>query len=150
MHLSLDVRLEVPLSADVGTVQSAVLTGMDDWFRPPGAAGPMGFVIEPHVGGRVYRDLGEGQGHLWGHITVLKPGLIEIVGPLFIPTPSQNLLRFRIAPTGPGRCTLEFSHQAVGVIPVEMLAHTEAGWRELFTIRFRELVEQRSAQGVTP
>lgn len=150
MQLSLDIRLEIPLNADMDTVHRAVLTGMDDWFRPPGSPGPMGFVIEPRVGGRVFRDLGHGQGHLWGHISVLKRGLIEIVGPLFIPTPSQNLLRFRITAAGPGRCTLEFTHQAVGVIPPEMLAHTELGWRELFAVRFRQLVEQGSTQGVTP
>ena len=39
--------------------------------------------IEPWPGGRWYRDLGDGNGHFWGHVQAIKrPTLLEICGPL--------------------------------------------------------------------
>ena len=48
---------------------------------------PLPMVLEPHPGGRWFRDLGGGNGHLWGFVQSIKrPTLLEIWGPLFMST----------------------------------------------------------------
>ena len=46
---------------------------------------PLPMILEPHPGGRWYRDLGGDNGHLWGFVQSIKrPTLLEIWGPLFM------------------------------------------------------------------
>ena len=46
---------------------------------------PLPMKIEPWPGGRWYRDLGNDNGHHWGHVQAIKrPTLLEITGPLFM------------------------------------------------------------------
>ena len=48
----------------------------------------MPMKIEPWPGGRWYRDLGNDNGHFWGHVQAIKqPTLLEIYGPLFMSYP---------------------------------------------------------------
>ena len=45
----------------------------------------MPMKLEAWPGGRWYRDLGDGNGHFWGHVQAIKrPTLLEISGPLFM------------------------------------------------------------------
>ena len=55
---------------------------------------PLPMILEPHPGGRWYRDLGGDNGHLWGFVQSIKrPTLLEIWGPLFMSTAAtSNLL----------------------------------------------------------
>src|SRR5215467_11118927 len=49
---------------------------------------PMPMKIEARPGGRWYRDLGDGNGHLWAHVQAIKrPTLLEFYGPLFMSYP---------------------------------------------------------------
>jgi hypothetical protein len=78
------VNQEIKVSATLEDTFAALLeqigTGNE---TPEGQAMPM--TIEPWPGGRWYRDLGEGNGHLWGHVQAIKrPTLLEITGPLFM------------------------------------------------------------------
>ncbi|MDB5297277.1 MAG: hypothetical protein JWO31_3260, partial [Phycisphaerales bacterium] len=42
----------------------------------------MKMTFEAFPGGRWFRDLGDGAGHLWGHVQVIKPGkVLEMCGP---------------------------------------------------------------------
>ena len=42
---------------------------------------PMPMTLEPWPGGRWFRDLGDNNGHLWGHVQAIKPPtLLEITG----------------------------------------------------------------------
>jgi hypothetical protein len=54
---------------------------------------PVPMTIEPWPGGRRFRDLGNGAGHLWGHVQVIKPpALLEICGPMPMSYPAVNHL----------------------------------------------------------
>ena len=54
---------------------------------------PLPMVLEPHPGGRWYRDLGGDNGHLWGFVQSIKrPALLEIWGPLFMSTAATSNL----------------------------------------------------------
>jgi len=129
MPLDFDCKLEVSIDAPPEAVQRAVLEDFDLWMHSPQNGKRMGLRIEAFVGGRVFRDLGDGHGHLWAHISVLKPGLIEMVGPFAATEPCYSLIRFRFTDSGANQTRLTFSHQASGAIPEGMLEGAPLGWQ---------------------
>ncbi|RNC82358.1 MAG: SRPBCC domain-containing protein [Phycisphaera sp.] len=142
MPLDFDCSLEITIGASPAAVQRAVLEDIGQWMVSPQNNELMSLRIEPHVGGRVFRDLGEGQGHLWAHISVLKPGLIEMVGPFANIEPSYSLIRFRFHESGTNETKLEFTHQATGSISNEMGQNAEMGWRQVLEKGLKEHVER--------
>ena len=64
---------------------------------------PLPMILEPHPGGRWYRDLGGDNGHLWGFVQSIKrPVLLEIWGPLFMSTGATSNLLYRLTETPDG------------------------------------------------
>lgn len=144
MPLDLDVQLELTIEASPTEVQRAVLHDIKLWFVSPQNNQSMGLSIEPHVGGRLFRDLGQGLGHLWAHISVLKPGLIELVGPLANTEPCYNLLRFRFTETPTKHTKLTFTHQAIGSVSKETLEGAPLGWQMVLEKGLKPHVERHS------
>ena len=73
---------------------------------------PMPMVLEEWPGGRWFRDLGNGQGHLWGFVQVIKPPtLIEIQGPLFMSYAVAGHVQMRLTQIS-DRTTLVLSARA--------------------------------------
>ncbi len=83
-ELTLDIFQSLEIKAAVGDAYSALLRRLTiENSTPDNKAMPM--VLEEWPGGRWFRDLGNGQGHLWGFVQVIKPpSLIEIHGPMFM------------------------------------------------------------------
>ena len=58
----------------------------------------MPMKLEAWPGGRWYRDLGDNNGHFWGHVQAIKrPTLLEITGPLFMSYAAMNNLQYRLS-----------------------------------------------------
>ena len=95
-----------------------------------GTGQPMPFVLEAWPGGRWFRDLGDGKGHFWGHVQVIKPPkLLEICGPMFVSYPAMNHVQYRLEAspdTGGTRMTL--THRAYGLMPTEHMKGVDEGW----------------------
>src|ERR1700683_797903 len=69
--------------------------------RPDGQSLEM--LLEPKPGGRWYRDRGNGIGHLWGVVQVIKaPALLELSGPMFMSYPAINHVEVKIEPAAGG------------------------------------------------
>ncbi len=103
---------------------------------------PMPMKIEPWPGGRWYRDLGDNNGHLWGHVQAIKrPTLIEICGPLIMSYPVANNLQYRLSEVE-GGTLIKFHHLAMGLIQ-EDHRHAESGWN-YFLDRLKERTEALS------
>jgi hypothetical protein len=93
---------------------------------PDGAPLPM--VLEPHPGGRWYRDLGGDNGHLWGFVQSIKrPTLLEIWGPLFMSTGATSNMMYRLSET-PDGTLITFTHTVVGPFPEESRTRLASGW----------------------
>jgi len=85
--------------------------------------------LEPKPGGRWYRDRGNGIGHLWGFVQVIKaPTLLELSGPMFMSYPATNHLEIKIdKTTGGSRVMLR--HRALGMIDPEHRKGVTTGWK---------------------
>ncbi|MFT3788818.1 MAG: SRPBCC domain-containing protein [Tepidisphaeraceae bacterium] len=115
----------------------------------PGLSDPsmksLNLKIEPHVGGRWYRDLGDGVGHLWGHVQVIKPGkLLELCGPMFMSYAATNHIQYKLTPDA-GGTRLDFLHTGVGLIPEQDAKGVEGGWTQIAD-RIRKAAEVRAAK----
>ena len=85
--------------------------------------------LEAWPGGRWYRDLGDQNGHLWGHVQVIKrPTLLEIYGPMFMSYAAVSHIQFGVA-SGGDRSVLSLRHQAIGLIDEAHRAGVVDGWR---------------------
>ena len=83
-NLTLDLTEEIRVHASLAATFEALLEEMGPHNTGVGEV-PMPMVIEPRPGGRWYRDLGDDNGHFWGHVQAIRrPTLLEITGPLFM------------------------------------------------------------------
>ena len=101
---------------------------------------PMPMVIEPHPGGRWYRELGGDNGHLWGFVQSIKrPALLEIWGPLFMSTAATSNVMYRLSETPEGTL-IRFTHTLVGPVPDDHRPQIATGWTALHA-RVRKAAE---------
>ena len=123
-NLILEIEQEIEIKAPLATAFEGLLHQLTD-------RNVVALKLECFPGGRWYRDLGEGAGHLWGFVQVIKPPtLLEISGPLAMSYPVAGHVQFRLAeiPTGT-KVTLR--HRAIGLIED---AHREGfgkGWQQI-------------------
>jgi hypothetical protein len=88
----------------------------------------MQMILEQWPGGRWFRDRGNGIGHLWGHVQVIKPPtLLEICGPMFMSYPGVNHIAYRLKSEG-NSTLLTFMHRAFGLIADEHAKGVRQGW----------------------
>ena len=126
-NLTFTLTQEIHVRSAVATAFAALLEQMG-----PGNQGhegkPMPMVIEPWPGGRWFRDLGDGNGHFWGHVQAIKrPTLLEITGPLFMSFAVVSNVQYRL--TEVDGCTLiSLRHGAIGAMPDGYRAGVAQGW----------------------
>jgi pimeloyl-ACP methyl ester carboxylesterase len=93
---------------------------------PDGSLMPM--KIEPWPGGRWYRDLGNDNGHFWGHVQAIKRlELLEIAGPLFMSYPVVSNVQYRFSEVD-GGTLITFQHAAFGLIQEDHRNNVKEGW----------------------
>jgi uncharacterized protein YndB with AHSA1/START domain len=129
--LSVVVRQEVHVSAPLETTFEALLEQIGPENETPEHKMPM--KLEAWPGGRWFRDLGDGNGHFWGHVQAIKrPTLLEISGPLFMSYPVVSNVQYRLSEE-PGGTLIKFHHQAFGVIPDDHRQGMTRGWDQMMT-----------------
>lgn len=129
---ALQVELSIDINASPRRVWDALLAEIGPRMKGEKNK-PMQLQLEPRPGGRLYRDLGNDTGHLWGHVQVIKPPtLLEITGPLFMSYPAINHLQFQLTEQDGGNSTrLKFLHRAHGDINPQHREGVSEGWWEL-------------------
>src|SRR3982751_1163148 len=115
---SLSIQQEIAIAAPIETAWEAMLDQMGPQSEMPDGT-PFVFKLEAWPGGRLYRDLGNSTGHLWGYVQVIKPPrILEIWGPMMMSYPAVNHLQYRLTAQG-ATTRLELTHRAMGVIEEE-------------------------------
>jgi len=73
--------------------------------------------------------LGNGQGHLWGFVQVIKPPtLIELQGPMFMSYAAAGHIQFRLTQIS-GGTELSLRHRVVGMIESDHREGVTLGWK---------------------
>lgn len=139
-NMTLDIKQEIHVRATLEQTFAALLEQMGP-RNEKGGGEPMPMKIEPWPGGRWYRDLGDNNGHLWGHVQAIKrPTLLEICGPLFASYPLVNNVQYRLAEKEDGTL-ITFRHTALGFIEDEHRKGVNGGWASLLD-RIRKHAER--------
>ena len=126
-QLSLNITQETRVRASLEATFAALLEQIGPGNETPDGA-PLPMVLEPHPGGRWFRDLGNGDGHFWGHVQAIKrPTLLEITGPLFMSSPVLSNVQYRLTHVGDGTL-IAFRHTALGFVPDDYRGGVSRGW----------------------
>jgi hypothetical protein len=128
--LTLNVTLETHVRASLEATFDALLEQIGPGNETPDGK-PLPMTIEAWPGGRWFRDLGQGNGHFWGHVQAIKrPTLVEITGPLFMSTAVLSNVQYRLKEVD-GGTLMSFRHTAFGFVPEEHKAGLVQGWTPL-------------------
>jgi uncharacterized protein YndB with AHSA1/START domain len=129
-NLTLSITEETHVRAPIAATFAALLDEMGPFNEgQPGT--PMPMTLEPWPGGRWFRDLGDGNGHLWGHVQAIKrPTLLEITGPLMMSFAVSSNLQYRLKEVD-GVTTITLRHTALGLFPDGYREEMSKGWPHL-------------------
>ena len=139
-QMTLDITEEIRVHAPLDKAFAALLEELGPANRGQNDV-PMPMMLEPWPGGRWFRDLGNGNGHLWGHVQAIKaPALLEITGPLWM---SFAVASQRAVPPQGGRRRHAHHAEAFRVRRCSRTAtarRLSQGWKSIFD-RVRQRVE---------
>ena len=138
-NLSLDISQETLVRSSVTATFAALLEelgpsnlGQNDVSMP--------MTLEAWPGGRWFRDLGDNNGHLWGHVQAIKrPTLLEITGPLMMSFGVASNVQYRLKEAD-GGTMIVFRHTALGLFPDGYREALSQGFKSIFD-RIRRRVE---------
>ena len=126
-NLTLTINQEIHVQAPPDVTFAALLEQLGPGNQTPDGKS-LNMKIEPWPGGRWYRDLGDGNGHFWGHVQAIKrPTLLEITGPLFMSYPVISNVQYRLSEVD-GGTLIKFHHTALGLIQDEHREGVGKGW----------------------
>jgi len=138
--LTLSVTEETRVQASLDATFAALLEELGPENRGYNDA-PMPMTLEPWPGGRWFRDLGDNNGHLWGHVQAIKsPTLLEITGPLMMSFAVASNVQYRLT-TVDGGTLITLKHTALGMFPDGFREPMTRGWKAI-----AERVRQRVAR----
>jgi uncharacterized protein YndB with AHSA1/START domain len=141
---TLTIQQEVAIAAPIEIAWEAVLDQMGPKSEMPDGK-PFPFKLEAWPGGRLWRDLGNNTGHLWGHVQVIKPPtLLEIWGPMMMSFPAINHLQYRLTADG-ATTRLKLTHRAMGVLDDQHRDGMSKGF-EFWVQRMKHLAETRASK----
>ena len=140
-NLSINITEEIRVREPLAATFAALLEEIGPSNEGQGGV-PMPMTLEPWPGGRWFRDLGDNNGHLWGHVQAIKrPTLLEITGPLMMSFAVASNVQYRLKEVD-GGTLITLRHTALGLFPPD--GYREAlgqGWSLLFD-RIRRRVEK--------
>ena len=138
--LMLEVNQEIRVRASLEKTFEALLEQIGPENESPERKMPM--KLEAWPGGRWFRDLGNGDGHLWGHVQAIKrPTLLEITGPLFMSYAVVSNLQYRLSDEN-GETVIKFHHKAFGAIQDDHRRGVSLGWSHI-----NQKIKERAERG---
>ena len=139
-NLSLNFTEEIHVRSSLTATFAALLEEMGPSNEGQNSA-PMPMTLEPWPGGRWFRDLGDNNGHLCGHVQAIKqPTLLEITGPLMMSFAVASNLQYRLKEMD-GGTLITLRHTPLGLFPDGYRKALSQGWPHLFA-RIRRRVEK--------
>lgn len=137
------IELEIGIAAAPADVWHALIHDTTFWWPRDFYTGPAkGFHIEPHLGGKVYEDWGDGNGMVWYQVFGINPGTsLDLSGFLAVPYgPAVTLLHIELAPGAAGT-VLKLSDSTIGEGGTG--ASKSDGWKQIFEGGLKAYIEGR-------
>src|SRR5215469_7245376 len=129
-EMTLDVNQNIEIKSAIGDVFRSVLYRLGEGNTTP-KGDSLQMILEQWPGGRWFRDRGNGIGHLWGHVQVIKaPVLLELSGPMFMSYPALNHIEVKLDNRSSGT-HVELRHRAIGMIDPAHREGVTVGWRHI-------------------
>jgi hypothetical protein len=145
-EMTLDVEQHVEVKAAIGTVYRSMLNRFGEGNTNLKGE-PMQLILEQWPGGRWFRDRGNGVGHLWGHVQVIKaPTLLELSGPMFMSYPAINHVEVKLEEI-PGGTRVNLRHRAIGMLDPEHRTNVTKGWGHILGLVAKDFAPETAAQG---
>jgi hypothetical protein len=146
--MTLSITEEILVQAPIDVTFATLIEQLGPFNENPEGQS-MNMKIEAWPGGRWYRDLGDGNGHFWGHVQAIKrPALLEICGPLFMSYPVVSNLQYRLSEVD-GATLIKFHHAALGLIEEQHRQGVSKGWGRMHaTVRQRAEAAVRGGKAV--
>jgi uncharacterized protein YndB with AHSA1/START domain len=130
-NLTLDITQDIHVRSSIEATFAALLEQMGPANQGHNGS-PMPMTFEAWPGGRWFRDLGDNNGHFWGHVQAIKrPTLLEITGPLMMSAPVVSNVQYRLSEVE-GGTMITFHHSALGLIPDGYREGLAQGWTNMF------------------
>jgi Activator of Hsp90 ATPase homolog 1-like protein len=143
--MTLDVNQHVEIEAAIGEVFRSVLYRFGEGFATPKGES-LQMILEQWPGGRWFRDRGNGIGHLWGHVQVIKPPvLLELSGPMFMSYPAMNHVEVKLEEIA-GGTRVALRHRAIGFIEQAHRDGVGAGWQHVLNVIAEDCAAKTAAQ----
>ena len=144
-QMTLDVSQHVEIQAAIGEVFRSVLYRFGEGFSTPKGES-MQMILEHWPGGRWFRDRGNGIGHFWGHVQVIKPPvLLELSGPMFMSYPAMNHLEVKLEEIA-GGTRVALRHRAIGFIEPAHREGVSTGWQSMLNAIAEDCRAKTAAQ----
>jgi hypothetical protein len=143
--MTLDVNQHIEIKSAIGDVFRSILYRFGEGFSTPKGES-MQMILEQWPGGRWFRDRGNGIGHLWGHVQVIKPPvLLELSGPMFMSYPAMNHLELKLEEIA-GGTRLGLRHRAIGLIDPAHREGVSSGWQNVLNMIAEDSTAKTAAQ----
>ena len=141
-NLTLTINQEIRVQAPLDVTFAALLEQLGPGNETPDGTS-LSLKIEAWPGGRWYRDLGDGNGHLWAHVQAIKrPTLLEFTGPIFASFPLVNNVQYRLKEVD-GGTLIAFRHTALGLLTNQHKLEMPKGWASMHDRVRRQAERQR-------
>lgn len=143
-EMMLDLTQTIEIHAALGDAYRQLIRRLTaESSSPDGRAMPM--ILEEWPGGRWFRDLEGGQGHLWGFVQVIKPPtLLEINGPMFMSYAVAGHIQFRLTQIA-GGVELSLRHRVLGQVEEQHREGVVPGW-DYFMQSVKQMAEAGSTE----
>jgi uncharacterized protein YndB with AHSA1/START domain len=142
---SLEIRQEIRVKAPIEVTFESLLQQIGPANETHDGR-PLPMKIEAWPGGRWFRDLGNENGHLWGHVQAIKrPTLLEFCGPMFASYPFNSNVQYRLSEEG-GETVIRFQHLAFGFVDHEQSKGINEGWGSMID-RVKKAAEKSRGAG---
>lgn len=146
---SYTLNLQIEINAKRPVIWKAMTKEINKWW--PGSfyssEATKAFVMEPHVGGRVFEDWGNGAGGEWGRLIVFQPHEKLIWAGNHFGGSGKNWGNFfvtiQLKDHGKG-VMLEFEDSGFGMLDAGMKSSLESGWKELYGTHLKDYVEKKN------